>query len=74
MCVYVYVCNVCSGALGGQKHVSDLLEPKLQAVVSTRMWVLGTDLGSSARAGSILNPELSVQPAFASFIHFKHNS
>lgn len=65
---------MCSGALRGSKSVSEHLEPKLQAVVHAWTWVLGMDLGSSARAGSTLNPEPLLQPDFASFIDFKHFS
>jgi|UPI0000F4FF29 hypothetical protein len=36
-------------------QVLDLLDRKLQVVVSCRIWVLGTELRLSARAGSALN-------------------
>lgn len=38
-----------------QKRMTDPLELEIQAVVSHPLWVLGTEHGSSAKAGSALN-------------------
>lgn len=38
-----------------QMRASDPLELELEVVVSPLMWVLGTELGSSARTACILN-------------------
>lgn len=42
-------------AYQGQKRVLDPLELELQAVMSCPVWVLGTELGSLARAASNLS-------------------
>lgn len=44
-----------AGAHRGEKRVLDPLELDLQATVSYPTWVLGTKLGSSAKATSTLN-------------------
>jgi hypothetical protein len=44
----------------GQRRISDLLELELQAIVSCLMWVLGTELGSSAGAAGALSLSLSL--------------
>lgn len=48
--VYVYepVC-VYAGAQGCQKRASDPLKLSKQVAVSCQVWVLGTELGSSAK-------------------------
>jgi hypothetical protein len=38
-----------------QKRTPDALQLELQMVVRLPMWVLGTELGSFARAASVLN-------------------
>lgn len=45
-----------SGALGGQKGRSNALKLELHAAVNCLMWVLGNELGSSAKAAQALNP------------------
>lgn len=58
MCVSVSVweyVHVSAGAQGGQKRSLDLLELEAQVVVSCPTWVLGTKLGPSERARSVLN-------------------
>ena len=49
-------------ACGGQKRVLELLELKLQVVVSCRVCVLGIELKSSERAVGSLITEPSLQP------------
>lgn len=51
----MYVCvhvHICAYAHGSQKRASELLE--LQESVNYLMWVLGTKLGSFARAENVL--------------------
>lgn len=50
-CVYVCVCvpHVCRNPSRPEKKVLGSLELELQWVVSCLLWVLGTDLRSSAR-------------------------
>lgn len=51
--IYVRVCacvNVCAGARGGQKNMSDPLELEVRV-----LWVLGTELWSSCQTESALN-------------------
>lgn len=61
LCVCVCVCacahmhRMCTGVFGGEKRVSGLLEPEFRVVESCLMWVLGTELKSSARAASSLD-------------------
>ena len=55
VCIFVSVCLVFVDAHRGQKRVSDLLELELQAVVNSPLWVLGTELWSSARAANVLD-------------------
>lgn len=43
------------GASGNQKSVSDILELKLQVVVSHPTWVLGSELRSFRRPAHSLN-------------------
>lgn len=63
-CMYFCGSHVCS-ASRGLKRTSDLLDLELQMVLSCT-WVLGTQLGSSARAANVLNhraisyPEIDV--------------
>lgn len=52
-CMCVWVPCMC-GAQQGQKRVSDTLGMELQMVVTT-LWVLGSKLGSSGRAMSVLS-------------------
>lgn len=52
---FLCVC-VCSGVLGGQRSLF-LLELKLQVFVSPMIWVLGTELKSSARVRPTLNSQ-----------------
>lgn len=47
VCGYVYMY---AGADKAQKKISDPLEQELQAVMCLLMWVLGTELRSSAEA------------------------
>lgn len=56
VCIYMWVCTCECSAYRSQREVCDFLELELQAVVSCYMWVLGTDLGSSARAGACSQP------------------
>lgn len=49
----VYLCT-CLGAHTGKKGVSDPLEPEIQVFVRHLIPMLGTELWSSERAGSIL--------------------
>ena len=51
----MWVCIHKCSAQGDQKRASDPLELELEVVVSPLMWVLGTELGSSARTACILN-------------------
>ena len=46
--------DLCSGHRS-QKKISEPLELELQVVVSHPVWVLGTKLGSSARATNAFN-------------------
>lgn len=49
VCVSLDLCVYMSAVpCGGQKEESDPLELELQAVLSCPVWVLGTELGSSA--------------------------
>jgi len=51
MCIHVYLyVRVSAGALRGGNRGPDLLEPELQEIMNHLMWVLGTELRSSARA------------------------
>lgn len=58
LCVSMSKCRRCSGALGGQKRVSDT---ECQAVVSCLMWVMENEFRSSGRAGHALNHWPSLQ-------------
>lgn len=51
----MWVCIHKCSAQGDHQRVSDPLELELEVVVSPLMWVLGTELGSSARTACILN-------------------
>lgn len=58
MCMHLHVyIHVCMGSYGGQKGVSDSLEPELQVVVTCPVLVLGTELGSSSRTQGFLSTE-----------------
>jgi hypothetical protein len=74
VCAYAYVCEqhmyLCLGTLGGQKKVSVFLEQKLQIVVCSQMWVLGTELGSPGSAASTLELMSSLSPLLIIFILF----
>lgn len=59
MCVCKYL-SVC--AWGGQTRTPYTLELELQEVVSRLMFVLGTELGSSAKAATALNAVISLAP------------
>lgn len=73
--IYVYVCLcgiVCTvrvqmpvEARGGHK----IPENWLQGVVSHRLWGLGTELESCARAVSVLIPKPCLQSPFSSISH-----
>lgn len=67
--VYMYASVVGKlSACGGQKKVLDILELKLQAVISHQMLVLGTRLESSLQEQSIFLPaESSFQPLSSAF-------
>ena len=50
MCVCMSVGHVCRSACGGQKMGSDYMKLELQKTISYLLWVLETELGSSADA------------------------
>lgn len=54
--VYVWVCAHCyeCSSYKGQRRALDSLKPELHMVVRCWMWVLGTELGPSARSASAL--------------------
>lgn len=58
VCVFIYVCTIALPK-GGQKRISNVLELKLQVVVSFLMWVLETKFGVSGTAAVFLIPEPS---------------
>lgn len=47
--------QVCTGAYGGRKRMSDYMELQSQVAVSHMMSVLGTELRFSARPASVLH-------------------
>lgn len=49
------VCRLCASVCGDQKRTLDLLRLELQVVASHPVWILGTDLVSSGKTGSIPN-------------------
>lgn len=53
--LHQFLYTLWADACSGQKMGSDALELKLQLVVSCLMWVLGAEIGSSARTVSALN-------------------
>lgn len=57
ICICVCLCVVCALRCRclERSEVSDPLELELQVVVNHAVWVLGTKLGSFARAVSALN-------------------
>lgn len=63
------VCHVCVGASTDQNGKLDL--PEFQAAVSFLMWVLGNELGASARAADLMTDETSLQPVFSTGMHFR---
>lgn len=52
---------MCAGECGFQKHAEDALELELQAIVSYLAWLLGTELGSSAKAVCAFNHHITLQ-------------
>jgi hypothetical protein len=52
---WVYLYHVHAGAFGGQGSVLDTLELVVNAGLRISMWVLGTEIGSSAGEMSALN-------------------
>lgn len=62
LCVYSTTCL--AGALGGQNRTSDLLEPRLQVVVRTTMWVLRIEPKSSALSLVVGYHRWSLRSAF----------
>lgn len=54
------LCIQMCGCPGNHKRALDLLDLKLQAVVICLVWVLGTELWTSARAVAIVNAERSL--------------
>lgn len=66
--MWMSIFPVCGSPSGGQKRVSETLEPELRAAVSpTPMRVLGTELGSSGRGWSNLNHGAGALVAVAIF-------
>jgi hypothetical protein len=61
VCVHMCITHMHRGAFGGSKSVSDPLELELQAAVNYLIWVLGIQLRSFERAGSVLTTEPSLQ-------------
>lgn len=51
-CVCVSICHMCVSGCGDQKRESDALKLEFLEVVSSPIWVLETELCSSARATS----------------------
>lgn len=51
----VCMCTLSADVYGAEKRASHPLELELQAVVITLLWVLGTELRSSAKAICTLN-------------------
>lgn len=54
VCVYVCTCHVFVDARDGQKEASGSLKQEFQGIVSHPVWVLGTELGSSAKVANVL--------------------
>lgn len=52
--IYVSICHISVVAHRSQRRVLELLKPEFQAVVSFLTWMVGTELGSSRRAGTLL--------------------
>lgn len=66
MCVFTVPECMCvhymqPGGRGGQRRVLTPLDLELQAVVSSLVWALGTELGSSERQQALLVAEPSLQ-------------
>lgn len=53
--IYVFVHDSVVPTAARRQHPSDALEVELKVIVSHLMWVLGTELGSSAGAVCILS-------------------
>lgn len=59
-----------TGDCEGQKSESDALELEVEKILSYRIWVLGINLVSSARAIGFLTPEPSPALPYHSNIRF----
>lgn len=55
MCACLWYVHRRAGVLRGQQSVLDFSEAGVQIVVSHQVWLLGTELGSSANTVYILN-------------------
>lgn len=69
--IYVWVCAHCyeCSSYKGQKMALDFLKAELHMVVRCWMWMLGTELGPSARSASILIFRITSQALMTDF-HF----
>lgn len=65
LCMHAYT-HMCVASFRGHRRVSDTLELELQEVVSCLKEVLGSELGSSVRAASTVQPSLKPH-AFIAF-------
>lgn len=69
MSVFVWVYpHISASAHGVLKKVSDALELELQEALCSPTWVLGIELGSSARAKHVFNVEPFFQPFIIYFL------
>lgn len=68
--MHACACHLCMGAFRDQERVLGPLEMELCVIVGQAMWVLGTELRSSARAvkAIIKNARLSFQSQYSSLI------
>lgn len=62
MCLLACVHHVYAVPLERQKRASDLVTLEFQTIVNHLMRVLGTELGSSRRAASVLQMSLTTEP------------
>lgn len=70
LCVYVGVCVqmfTCRCTWEARSGCQIPVEPELQAVGSYVMWVLGTELGPSGKAGNTLSHSHFPQPLICDF-------